>query len=221
MTGRWNSSIWIPLIRHSKVETPNIQQLWMPSNFSTYCCQMTRRINFKSCRTVQIVVALCGVYFILSFFLKGEQFVWPPSIPHFSRPSISDGALDHILNETLGVNNEMMCSHALQYNDSWFLFCSFSIFMLLVWKNARISVTSWLWQPQSQALRLNGLTGFFQKTYSRKACLRYVSSQEFIKPCSRGWFTIQGYNLTTTQPTIIGCWRAHMNALNRYSRLII
>ncbi len=181
MTGRWNSSIWIPVIRHSNVETPNIQEIRMPSHFSTDCCQMTRRINFKSFRAVQIVVALCGIYFILSFFLKGEQFVWPPSIPHFSQPSIRDGALEHILNETLGVNNDMIWSYALQCNGSWFFF-SFSIYMLSVWKSARISVTSWLWQPQSQALRLNGLTGFFQKTYSRKAYLKYVSSQEFIRP---------------------------------------
>jgi hypothetical protein len=32
------------------------------------------------------------------------EHMWQPSIPRFSQPGIRDAALEHILNETLGVS---------------------------------------------------------------------------------------------------------------------
>lgn len=70
---------------------------------------MISQMLYKNRNIVQIVVALCGTYLLLSLFLKAtEESVWSRTSSYLSQRGIRDEALDHVLNETLGVSNRLV-----------------------------------------------------------------------------------------------------------------
>jgi hypothetical protein len=65
---------------------------------------MVYQMPFKANKIVNIAIALCGAYIILSIiFNYTDTSFLSPKPPRYNREGINDAALDHISNTTLGV----------------------------------------------------------------------------------------------------------------------